>query len=436
MSDFLKSECPHCGQSIEYPAEGTGQTVPCPTCDKSFVLTPANPQSNSASNEKPTESVKDESRARKAAKSKLSQLTAVTIKEKTTAGNTPLHLAAKNGNIDLIPSHLLSEELFMDRNREGNTPLHIAAKHGNLNQVPRRFLTKETLTITTTTYYAPNGFHITGSGYKALCPNVLHIAAINGYADQIPKEFFTPEFLQIETTGYKNMLLEYLVESKRLDLLPENYANNELWNAKDSDGHTPLQHLAYLIQLEAENVTIRAQCAANVALVRSGPSTVKQIEKLRWFGYNTDQITTKGQASDALDKCVTDFPEKELAYYSRPATTEQMTVLRAYYGKDSEKVEGPFTYVRAKDLIWGIEMEKRQKEQEYENSEEGQIDEMTCFINAFGGSHREIKKAEIVKAWNLVKSRSGDKLTMPDAYEIVDALSELFSDLKSLDYGY
>ncbi len=40
MGDFLKSECPHCGQSIEYPAEGTGETVPCPNCEEHFVLTP------------------------------------------------------------------------------------------------------------------------------------------------------------------------------------------------------------------------------------------------------------------------------------------------------------------------------------------------------------------------------------------------------------
>lgn len=38
MSDFLKCECSHCGQSIEYPAEGTGQTAPCPTCENPVTL--------------------------------------------------------------------------------------------------------------------------------------------------------------------------------------------------------------------------------------------------------------------------------------------------------------------------------------------------------------------------------------------------------------
>ena len=41
MAEFITGECPHCGQAIEYPSEGTGQTVPCPTCEQSFVLKPA-----------------------------------------------------------------------------------------------------------------------------------------------------------------------------------------------------------------------------------------------------------------------------------------------------------------------------------------------------------------------------------------------------------
>jgi len=40
MEELLKGECPHCGQSVEYPPEGTGQTVPCPTCEEPFVLRP------------------------------------------------------------------------------------------------------------------------------------------------------------------------------------------------------------------------------------------------------------------------------------------------------------------------------------------------------------------------------------------------------------
>jgi hypothetical protein len=169
-SGYYKCACPHCGQSIEYPAEGTGQTVPCPTCQMPFVLMPARPPESSGATVNSTTPVQEGSRARKTAIKKLSSLTRETIREKSSAGNTPLHLAAKNGHIDLIPSHLLSEELFMDRNREGNTPLHIAAMHGNLFQVPRQFLTKRSVTI-------PNSTWTTGSGYKAQGPTALYAAA-------------------------------------------------------------------------------------------------------------------------------------------------------------------------------------------------------------------------------------------------------------------
>lgn len=252
MSDFLKCVCPHCGQSIEYPAEGTGQTVPCPTCQKPFVLIPAYPPASSGSIANSTTPVQGESKARKSAIKKLSALTAETIRVKSSAGNTPLHLAAKNGHIDLIPSHLLSEELFMDRNREGNTPLHIAAMHGNFFQVPRQFLTERTVTI-------PNSTWTTGSGYKAHGPTALYAAAVSGYVDQIPREFFIPEFLLIETTGYKQTLLQFLVKNKRLDLLPEYYASSELWNRRNVSGLTPLEILEHLMEQETQFEIMKAE---------------------------------------------------------------------------------------------------------------------------------------------------------------------------------
>lgn len=43
MSEYLKCECSHCGQPIEYPAEGTGETVPCPACNQPIFLTPSEP---------------------------------------------------------------------------------------------------------------------------------------------------------------------------------------------------------------------------------------------------------------------------------------------------------------------------------------------------------------------------------------------------------
>jgi Ankyrin repeats (3 copies) len=506
MSDFLKCECPHCGQSIEYPSEGTGQTVPCPTCEKLITLTitiqkqvkedlqinverndwgalnerqsqaiqipakdsmqktemvsipatetasivfkrvcsdkepklpkylhyppeprPQDYNSDSdydyvAENKKWVREVKkmaainrqlfvvhrakfrlwnakhkwgddawlpssfpksplapsdsEEVELQKAllenisllmdtlpisglerGGSKLSKLTEETIRVKTSAGNTPLHLAAKKGQIDLIPSHLLKVEMFMDRNKDGNTPLHIAAANGALNQVPRQFLTKETLTVS-------NGTWITGSGYQAHGDTVLHTAAINGHFDQIPKEFMTIEFLKIEATGYRNTVLQYLHLSNGLDVIPGIYTNSALLDYKNSRGWTLRQ------EIEAKR-----EREAYVARVRNEPATEKQKEKLRWFGCTFSGGITKGQASDALDKCVRDFPEKESAYYSRPATEDQLAQIRQF-NKESQCVDGepyydfddawPLTYGKAKDLIqeWGWAQRQREREED------------------------------------------------------------------------
>lgn len=42
-AEFLKGQCQHCGDSIEFPAEGTGQTAPCPHCGQLTVLQAAAP---------------------------------------------------------------------------------------------------------------------------------------------------------------------------------------------------------------------------------------------------------------------------------------------------------------------------------------------------------------------------------------------------------
>jgi hypothetical protein len=365
MSEYLKCSCPHCGQSIEYPAQGTGEEVPCPTCEKPFVLMPTHPTESHGFVKNQVTPIQEESKARKSARKKLSGLTVETIRSKTTAGNTPLHLAAKNGDIASIPIHLLSEELFTEKNREGNTPLHIAAMHGYLYQVPTQFLTKRTVTI-------PNSTWTTGSGYTAHGPTALYAAAISGYVDQIPKEFFTPEFLQIETTGYKNTLMEYLVKNKRLDLLPENYANSELWNMKDAGGNTPLQHLEYLIQLEGQKGVGEAERESYIARVRSEPATKKQKEKLRWFGFAVAVGMTKGEASDALDDCVKSNPERDRSYYDRPPTEEQVSKIQML-NKESVRIYGEaaydieeLTYGEAKDIIKQDEWARRKDAEEEE----------------------------------------------------------------------
>jgi ankyrin repeat protein len=303
--DFHKCACPHCGQSIEFQAEGTGQTVPCPTCDKPVTLTPANqPQADREAQHKrewdewialnerlaerriksgipPSEGIAGETQngnlpgnvpisekeprqhyqmycplcgepieiptasvgqkkacphchseivpvfftkiRRKKARSSFAVLTEETIRAKTQTGDTPLHRAAKAGRISEIPSHLLTAELFMLRNNSGATPTHFAAKSGNLDKVPKEFLTKETLTASLI--------------YDNATP--LHLAIEYGHADQIPKEFLTPEFLSIQSGNHGYTVLHNLAHAKKLDLVPNIYADSPMWNLRNAFGQTP-----------------------------------------------------------------------------------------------------------------------------------------------------------------------------------------------------
>jgi ankyrin repeat protein len=118
-------------------------TVPCPSCQNPVVLSPETSICDAVSQPAAPESAAP---AKKAARSNLTKLTAETIRTKIKSGDTPLHRAAKNGQFDLVPSHLLTIELFLEQNSAGETPLHVAAEHGHLDQVPLQFLTRETLT--------------------------------------------------------------------------------------------------------------------------------------------------------------------------------------------------------------------------------------------------------------------------------------------------
>ncbi|MGD1089299.1 MAG: ankyrin repeat domain-containing protein, partial [Verrucomicrobiota bacterium] len=434
MNDFLKCECPHCGQSIEYPAEGTGQTVPCPTCEKPVALTPVNPPTpfNSIvippppATVAPTPAQKPEEK--KSVRTILSKLTEETIRATTQTRDTPLHRAAKTGRISEIPKHLLKTELFMARNNSFSreTPLHLAAQYGHLDKIPREFLTKETLTASTEYEKKESKTGLTPPRTET----PLHTAIRYGHADQIPKEFLTPEFLSIEASGYRLTVLHQLAYANRLDLVPDIYANSEMWNLRNSSGQTPRDVVETNIKQEAY-----------IARVRNEPATEKQKEKLRYFGYVFDEKISKGQASDALDKCAKDFPEVNQAYYNRPATEEQLAYILPILEADGEALEDyadegkSLTYQQAKDLIWDYKMrdrkEERLKELTYWESDDGRIDQAWARIDAF----REVAREQVAKAWAVVKSRMTDKSQQPDLTEVEHTMEELFPELrKNPDY--
>jgi len=243
----------------------------------------------------------------------------------------------------------------MAKNAAGETPLHVAARRGHLGQVPRQFLTKETLTVRKGV-----GSYLIGSGKVAHTDMPLHMAVHSGHADQIPKEFLTPEFLSLRTTGYQWTLLHQLAYSSQLDLVPEEYADSEIWKLTDYIGRTARD----VIQENEKR-------AAYVSQVRSEPATEKQKEKLRYFGFAVKSGMTKGEASDAIDECIRLHPEKDREYYDRPATEEQMAQLRDSAKADkalAEMVEemdqegSALTYGEAKDLIRDSERDAQRRE--------------------------------------------------------------------------
>ena len=399
MNDFLKCECSHCGQPIEYPSDGTGQAVPCPTCGKPITLTPVE-QPEAADEARPktewqkwialNERLKERRiksgiqlsdeftsaqpgpeiippatnpppvREYREPRPLFADLSEATIRKIKKSGETPLHRAAKMGRINEIPKHLLTAELFMARDNSftRKTPVHLAAEFGQLNKVPREFLTRETMTASTE--YEKKESRTGPAPPRTETP--LHVAARCGHADQIPKEFLTPEFLSVEASGYRETVLHSLAHQNRLDLVPAVYADSPMWNLRNSSGQTPREIVETNIKQEAY-----------IARVRMEPATEKQKGKLRWFGFTFDETISKGDASDSIDKCVRDFPEKDRAYYNRPATGEQLEQLKPLLKGSRTKAEDyaepgkPLTYGRAKDLI---------SERAMENRHDDRVDEM------------------------------------------------------------
>jgi hypothetical protein len=142
-----------------------------------------------------------------------------------------------------------------------------------------------------------------------------------------------------------------LAYANRLDLVPGIYVNSEMWNLRDYIGRTP-----------RDLIEEKAQREAYVEAARNEPATDKQKEKLRWFGCRWDDDITKGQASDMLDACVRQFPDRNSDYYTRPATDEQKAALRVFRkNPDDNRRDGPLTYGEAKDLIRECEREAQRK---------------------------------------------------------------------------
>lgn len=356
---FYKCYCSQCGQHIEFPSEGEGMIVPCPSCQTNITLTREVPSPEFYPVIIPPVPVQGKAKPKpsKPRKSNLTKFTEETIRSRTASGDTPLHRAAKNGQFDQIPAHLLTAELFLATNDSGETPLHVAAKQGTLSQVPLEFLTPETMTVRKVGAWAPDGRYQTGSGYWAMSDTPLHVACQYGHAQQIPAQFFTPEFLSLEASGYRRTVLHMLAECGALHLVSKDYSRNDMWNIPDFNGMTAMD----VARSKVENEEYRRKWG-------NEPASEKQQSKLQWFGCTWEGRLTKAQASKAIDECIRRFPELEREYYGRPATEEQWATIRSLVrqlrAKLSDYVESgeELTYGEAKDLIRDLQSEAEQKE--------------------------------------------------------------------------
>lgn len=103
------------------------------------------------------------------------------------------------------------------------------------------------------------------------------------------------------------------------------------------------------------------------------PASDKQKEKLKFFGCVLDEGITKGQASDALTECARQFPQREIEYYARPATEEQLEIIIPILAKDdeipSDYAEGGFlTYGEAKQILSDCKYAEWEKQKEKEDA--------------------------------------------------------------------
>ncbi|MCU0791630.1 MAG: ankyrin repeat domain-containing protein, partial [Opitutaceae bacterium] len=136
-------------------------------------------------------------------------------------GNTPLHVAARHGRLNLVPEELFTPEYFSRKNQAGYTPLHRAFEHSSApSSLPPRLLLHDLLAITS------------NAGFSC-----YHIAAANGHLGILSHSILTPELLSIRT-HLGNTLLHEAAEAGRIDDVPPVFLNAAAFALANLTGET------------------------------------------------------------------------------------------------------------------------------------------------------------------------------------------------------
>jgi DNA-directed RNA polymerase subunit RPC12/RpoP len=156
---------------------------------------------------------------------------------------------------------------------------------------------------------------------------------------------------------------------------------------------------------------------------RNHSATELQKEKMRFFGCDWNANITKGEASDAIDYCVRNFPEKEREWQSRPATAEQIKRLEEY----GEEADPEMTYADAKEAIGDLAHEEEQRETERFLDDSRVVDAHEEMNDGFWDVYyRPVTLEEVTAAVTFLK----EKQTSWSITDVPDALQALLPDYR------
>jgi len=143
-----------------------------------------------------------------------------------------VHKAAELGTINSLPTAILGDVAhFISRDPVGLTPLHTAARYGNLGQVPPQVLTEDNLLIKSSNDTTP-----------------VHLAALNAHLDQIPVALLTEKVLMCRDY-FGRLPLHYASENGNFVFLPAELVKKGLL-VGDNEGLTPLHYAAWYGHLD------------------------------------------------------------------------------------------------------------------------------------------------------------------------------------------